>query len=164
LSNPCVADATKTAGVTFQAEALTTCWDEALPLMLANHRETGACAEWRFAPAKVKLLHMENAGFVRLFTARKNGKLIGYQLFFVLFGINYPDNIECTCHVAYVMPEYRSITGYKFLCWADEKLFYEGVYSIARQSTVKHPLDRLYTRMNYRKIEENWLIERGGDC
>lgn len=158
-------DVERSTAVTFQAESLATAWDEALPLMMDNHRETGAFDDWRFAPAKVKLQQLENAGFLRLFTSRKGGKLIGYQLFFVMFGINYPDNIECTCHVAYVIPSERgTFSAGKFLMWADKKLFDEGVYSIARQSTVKHPLDRVYHRMGYRKVEENWVIEVTGDC
>lgn len=131
--------------------------------MLANHRETGALAEWNFAPAKLRLEQMENAGFLRLFTMRKDGVLVGYQLFFVLFGINYPDNLEATCHVAYVMPEHRGFSAGKFLYWADDRLRREGVYSIARQSTEKHPLGEVYKRMGYWKVEENWLWAHTGN-
>ena len=132
--------------------------------MRANHAETGALSDYQFAPAKEKLERMEAAGFVRLYTARRLGKLIGYQLFLVIFGINYPGNLEATCHVAYMIPGSRGFTAGKFLYWADEQLFHEGVYSIARQSTVKHPLGKVYKRMGYRLVEENWIIERGGDC
>ncbi len=159
-------DVERTAStVTFQAEPLAAVWDEALPLMQANHRETGAFQEWRFAPAKEKLERMEAAGFLRLFTARKEGKLIGYQLFFVLFSINYPDNLESTCHVAYIVPEERgTFAAGKFLLWADQTLIDEGVYSIARQSPMMRPLGDLYARMGYCKVEENWVFVRGGDC
>lgn len=150
--------------VSFQAEPLDACWNEALPLMQANHSETGALSDYHFAPAKEKLLRLEEAGFIRLYTARRLGKLIGYQLFIVLFGINYPDNLEATCHVAYMAPGNRGFIAGKFLLWADQTLFDEGVYSIARQSTVKHPLGKVYGRMGYRLVEENWVIERGGDC
>jgi hypothetical protein len=150
--------------VSFQAEALASMWEEALPLMKANHSETGALSDFHFAPALEKLKRLEEAGFVRLYTARRMGKLIGYQLFIVLFGINYPDNLEATCHVAYMTPGNRGFTAGKFLLWADRKLFYEGVYSIARQSTVKHPLSGVYQKMGYRKVEENWIAERGDDC
>jgi hypothetical protein len=146
--------------VTFQSESIADCWDEALPLMLANHRETGALEEWAFAPAKVKLERMEIAGFVRVFTARRHGKLIGYQLFFAMFGINYPSKIEATCHAAYMVPGERGFTAGKFLLWADNQLWSEGVYSIARQSTVKHPLAKVYQRMGYRLVEENWMAVR----
>ncbi len=150
--------------VSFQSEALADCWQEAIPLMLANHAETGAFSDYHFAPALEKLQRLEAAGFLRLYTARRLGALIGYQLFIVLFGINYPDNLEATCHVAYMTPGNRGFTAGKFLLWADATLFREGVYSIARQSTVKHPLGTVYKRMGYRMVEENWVIERGGDC
>lgn len=150
--------------ISFQAESLASVWDEALPLMRANHAETGALSDYHFAPAFEKLKRLEECGFIRLYTARRLGKLIGYQLFVVLFGINYPDNLEATCHVAYMIPGCRGFTAGKFLLWADDQLFHEGVYSIARQSTVKHPLAGVYHKMGYRKVEENWVIERGGDC
>ena len=150
--------------VSFQAEPLASCWDEAVPLMKANHAESGALSDYMFAPALEKLRRLEECGFLRLFTARRLGKLIGYQLFVVLFGINYPDNLEATCHVAYMLPGNRGFTAGKFLLWADAQLFREGVYSIARQSTVKHPLAGVYSKMGYRKVEENWVIEYGGDA
>lgn len=150
--------------VSFQAEALADVWAEAVPLIKANHSETGAFYDERFAPSLEKLQSLEQMGFLRLFTARRLGKLIGYQLFIVLFGINYPDNLEATCHVAYMIPGCRGFTAGKFLLWADAKLFDEGVSSIARQSTVKHPLAGVYAKMRYRKVEENWIRERGGDA
>ena len=157
-------DVDRASTVSFQSESIASVWDEAIPLMAANHAETGALSDYQFAPAREKLERLEAAGFTRLFTARRLGKLIGYQIFFTMFGINYPNQIEATCHAAYMLPGNRGFTAGKFLFWADAQLFNEGVYSIARQSTVKHPLGKVYKRMGYRLVEENWIIERVGDC
>lgn len=142
--------------VSFQAEALANCWDEALPLMRSNYEETGTW-QGEFNPDLQKLKRMEEAGFVRVFTARIQGKLVGYQVFFVMFGINHPAALMAVCHVAYVSPVYRGLTAIKFLHWTDQQLLFEGTVSITRQSTVYHPLDKLYTRMKYHKIEECWM-------
>lgn len=157
-------DVGRVTGVQFQAESVSAAWDEALPLLHANNAETGLVAPVNFAPAKDKLIRMEEAGFVRVFTMRHEGGLTGYQVFFVLFSLDFPDNLISTCRAAYIVPEQRkTFSAGKFLLWADGQLINEGVYSIARQSTAKLPLGDLYQRMGYFKSEENWLWERGGN-
>jgi hypothetical protein len=133
-----VVDVEKKAGTVFASEPLSACFDEAVPLMHANNAETGAYHVGEFSPNKEKLLAMENAGVLRVFTARKGGKLIGYQVFFTLFGINYPDVLNAVCHVTYVAPEYRGFTGAKFIYWVDEQLRKEG--ALEKAATPDKPL------------------------
>jgi hypothetical protein len=141
--------------VTYQAEPIAQCWDEALPLMRDNYEETGFFLG-EFKPDFDKFKRMEDAGFVRIFTARNLGKLIGYQVFFVMFGLNCPKALMATCHVAYVVPFHRGRVGIRFLHWVDQQLMIEGATSITRQSTVHRDLSRLYGRMHYHKVEESW--------
>lgn len=159
-----MAEVEKAQGTVFQSESILSAWEDAIPLMIANQQETGAFPHHKFAPAREKLERMENAGFLRCFTARRDGKLIGYQLFFILFSIDYPDNLEAISKAVYVSLEHRGFTAGKFLYWVDAQLEREGISVIGRQSTTKHPMDKVYHRMGYRKVEELWVWERGGDC
>lgn len=146
----------RTGTVIFLSESLDTAWDEAVPLMRDNYEETGV---WlgEFNPDREKLKRMEDAGFVRTFTARDNGKLVGYQVFFVLFGINCPKALLATSHVVYVAKSHRGPTAIRFIKWVDQQLMIEGATSITRQSSIHRDLGKLYTRLHYHKVEESWL-------
>jgi hypothetical protein len=145
-----------TGGIKFQSESLSACWEEAVPLMQANYEETGTWVG-PFNPDRKKFEQLENVGFLRVFTMRDGEKLVGYQLFIVMFGLNSPASLIATCHVAYVAKSHRGMSAVKFLHWADERLMYEGAVGITRHSTIYKPLDKLYERMKYHKIEESWL-------
>ena len=123
--------------------------------MRDNYEETGFFLG-EFKPDYDKLKRLEDTGFLRTFTARDHGKLIGYQVFFVSFGINCPKALIAMCHVAFVAKSHRGLTGIRFLQWADRQLMTEGATSISRQSTVHLDLSKLYSRMKYHKVEETW--------
>ena len=141
--------------ITFQSEPIEKCWDEALPLMRDNYEETGF---WlgEFNPDYEKLKRMEDMGFIRVYTFRSSGRLVGYQVFFVMFGINCPKALMATCHVSYVAPAHRGFAALRFLKWVDQQLMIEGATSITRQSSIHRDLGKLYGRMGYHKSEESW--------
>lgn len=141
----------------FLRERIKDCWDEAVPLMEANHRLAGlADHPRRFAPARALFETLEDRGALRLFTARQAGKLVGYAVFLVNPPLNHPDDVFAICHVAYMVPELHGFASGRFMLWQDAELARENVSKIIRSSTERFPVDKTYEHMGYSKGETLW--------
>ncbi len=88
------ASLTGIASPLFSRELLAHCWDEALPLIYANQRETGAFDSDQFHPNPEFYFTQEERGIVRFFTMRHGDKLTGYQAFFCSAHPRYP-GVNC---------------------------------------------------------------------
>lgn len=147
------------SNVTFHAEPISSAWDEAQGLILANFTEVGGLDPKKFAPKREQFERMDALGFMRCFTMRKLGRLVGYAIFVVMPTLNYPEITMATSHVVYVSPEHRGRAAVRFIVWTDAMLEREGAHVIARQSPVKHDQGRTYLRMGYRQIEMTYIRE-----
>lgn len=97
---------------------------------------------------------VERIGMLKLFTARKDEKLVGYFCVFVNRGLHYVDHIFAACDVIYVEPNNRQgLTGYKLIKFAEEHLKSEGVSVLAINTKVHAPFDGLMERMGYTNTE-----------
>jgi hypothetical protein len=146
------------SSVTFQSEPIAQCWVEAIPLMVENHAETGVPSKHhKFAPNRAQFERLDELGFLRVFTARKAGKLVGYSVFLVMPPLNYPDDLFAICHVAYVAPEIRgTYSSGKYFIWVEAQLEHEGVTDIGRQSTERFDVSETYKHFGYTKSETVW--------
>ena len=147
-----------TSSVTFQSESIEAAWDEAIPLMVENHFETGIESKHsRFSPNRAQFERLDELGFLRVYTARKSGKLVGYSVFLVMPPLNYPDDLFAICHVAYVSPEIRgTFSSGKYFIWVEHQLEREGVTDIGRQSTERFDVSETYKNFGYVKSETVW--------
>lgn len=137
----------------FAIESLSTAWDEAVPLMHANHAEVGGLEGRTFAPKRHLFENVEKAGHLRVYTMRLLGKLIGYGLFMVAESMNYADSVIGISHTVYVTPEHRGRRAIQFMLWQDKQLERDGVNDFMRQSPAKHENGRTYEHMGYHPVE-----------
>jgi len=143
--------------VTFQRERIADAWDEALPLMLANHDETGALPGCDFAPDREKFEKIDELGMIRAFTARINGVLVGYAVFIVSPHLHYRDLVWGVQDVVFVLPAHRGRAAIRFLRWQDEELAGEGVDLVYRHVEIKHDYSRTLLRMDYHAEEQRFV-------
>ena len=62
-------------------------------------------------------------GMLEIHTARDDGKLVGYSLWFVTKHIHYKKSITASSDVLYISPNYRKgMLGYKFIKWTTEEI------------------------------------------
>lgn len=116
----------------FLRESIRAAWDEAIPLIRANHAETGALAAEEFSPDRARYEAAERAGLLAVYTARLASKLIGYAVFFVGPHLHYPKTSWAIQDVVYVAPAYRGRTAWRFLIWQDGELGRDGVRYVYR--------------------------------
>jgi len=134
---------------TFQRESVAAVWDEALPLMLVNHAETGALAGCEFDPDREKFEKLDELGMIRVFTARIDGGLVGYAAFIIGPHLHYRDTVWAIQDVVFLVPAHRGRAAIRFLRWQDDELACAGVDLVYRHVTVRNAWGRTLIRMGY---------------
>lgn len=141
----------------FAIEPLYTCWEDAKELTVLHHAEVSMIEPERFAPDHERYLKLEIAGFMRVFTARIDGKLVGYAIFLVVPHLHYGGMVWAAQDVLFVHPDHRGRLSVEFVRWMDEKLAAEGVECIHRHVTEKLDYSGLLRSEGYEKIETGYV-------
>lgn len=97
---------------------------------------------------------LDQAGILRIFTARDEGKLVGYFVLSVSRSMHYKDHIFAVCDVIFVKPDSRAgKTGYNLVKYAEEWCKESGVSLLNINTKVHIPFDTLMIGMEYENIE-----------
>jgi len=112
------------------------------------------------APDYDQYRKLEAAGKLLICTARDDGKLVGYNAYFVHRGIHYSKNIVATNDVFYIAPEYRLrvatgrvLIAAALLEYAEEKLKALGVSVISLHIKVRKDWSGLAEKLGYARVE-----------
>lgn len=139
----------------FAEEKISDAWDDALELIQANHEETGAGDGEEFKPDRARYEKFSELDLIRVFTARWEGRLIGYCLFFVTPHLYYPALLTAQQDVLYVQPAFRGRGALRFIRWIDTTLENEAVKIIIRGVSLKLDYSRLLVeRLGYKPLEK----------
>jgi len=136
---------------TYQRESFEAVFPEALPLLEAHWQELGSAPE-EALNVNLPLYQQADANeSLRVFTARLDGKLVGYSAIFVHNGIHCAHQKQATQDVFYVMPEYRGgMIGTRLIKTAEECLWCEEVQVTYQHTNVKNMLlGRLLEALGY---------------
>lgn len=97
------------------------------------------------------------AGHLKIYTARDNGKLVGYFIVGVSTHIHYKDHKFANNDILFVQPNSRAgMTGYKLINFAEQQLKKLGVSVININTKTHAPFDKLLERMGYDLTEKNF--------
>ena len=137
--------------IVFQREILFDFIEDAEPLLemhyqeLAKHKERIA-----LAPVWERYAELEKRGVFVLFTARDDGKLIGYSAFFVQTHIHYADMLVASNDVLFLHPGYRKGgTGIKLIMFSERQLKEQGVNKITWHVKFSNDFRPILHRMGY---------------
>lgn len=141
--------------VKYQQEFLSSVSEEIKPLLNSHWEEIA------LNKGKIKLnpdwevyQSLEDQGKLKIFTARGEGKLVGY--FVVVVGVNmhYKDHLFASNDIIYLSPEHRKgFTGIKLIKFAEKCLKEDGVSVLTINTKVHQPFDRLMDFLKFRKVE-----------
>lgn len=139
---------------TYQRESFDEVLPEALPLLEAHWQELNNTPG---EPLNVNLALYQQAdanGGLRIFTARNEGKLVGYSAVFVHQGMHCSHQKQATQDVFYVTPEYRGgMLGTRLIRIAEECLEGEDVQLAYNHANVKNMLlGRLLEALGYEPV------------
>jgi GNAT superfamily N-acetyltransferase len=145
--------------IKFQRERIQGLWDELAPLLEQHWREVAFYQDIPLAPDTEVYGMAEDAGRLRCFTAREDGKLIGYSFYFVQQHPHYVGSKVAQQDVIFVDPAKRRGTlGARLIAWCDEQLRAEHVQVVTHHVKVAPHLDfgRLLERMGYEPTDTLW--------
>ena len=145
----------KIIGVKIAHECLANVKEEIKPL-LEEHWEMVALNKGtiKLNPDWEEYAKLDAAGILRAFTARKDGKLVGYCVLTVSTSIHYSDHVFANNDVTFVLPEHRAgATGYHLIKFAEDHCRDNGVSLMNINTKVHLPFDELLIGMGFDLIE-----------
>ena len=97
---------------------------------------------------------MQNAGKLRVFTARDAGRLVGYAVFTVDFAVHYSTSLQAIQDVLFLLPAYRNAgNGGQLISYCDHVLRGEGVQCVIQHVKRAHDFGPLLSVLGYEPIE-----------
>lgn len=102
---------------------------------------------------KYALLDAHN--MLRVFTARDDGKLIGYFVVIVETALHYSDHVFAHNDIIFLAKEYRrGMTGVKLIKYAEKCLAQEGVKQLFINTKRHQPFDPILERLKFNEVEK----------
>lgn len=141
--------------ITYQQESLVTTKEDARPLLEKHWEEIALNKDTiKLNPDWDAYADLEDAGILKIFTARSDGNLIGYFVVFVRSHIHYKDNLFAYNDILYLDKDYRKgFTGSKLIKFAEKCLKEDGVSVIVVNTKRHKPFDVLLSWLGYKHIE-----------
>lgn len=142
--------------VVFARERFQDVIDEAVPLLVQHFEETARFKDIPLSPNFEAYKHLDDTGILRIFTARKFGKLVGYCTFFVQPHLHYRESLQAYQTLLFVDPEFRGF-GMRFIAWMDDQLKVEGVSLVHQTVTQKLDFSSMLSRLGYEPFENIYI-------
>lgn len=136
----------------FALESLEQVFDEVSPLLVGHYTEIEGHLGIPLDIDWEAYAEVEKAGAIRIFTARIDGNLIGYTVFFVHTSLHYKTSKQAVQDGLFIDPEHRGF-GMKFLRWCDTQLRNEGVQFVHHSVSVLKDFGQMLERLGYEKSE-----------
>jgi len=139
---------------TYARETLAGMLEELKPLLAIHWEEIATYKDMPLDPDYPAYLTAEARGNVRVFTARKDGALVGYGVFFI-GNLHYRSSRIATQDILFVLPEHRlGRVGFGLVRFIRAQLAADGVQLIYQHVKRAHPaLGRLLEHDGYLAVE-----------
>jgi GNAT superfamily N-acetyltransferase len=156
--------------ITYQVETYADVIDEIWPMLEDHYQEIATDKAIKpFIPDLDKYQAMEDAGMLRIFTARdtlqgsvkllghERGRLVGYFVSFVMKHMHYSETTMAINDIMYVDPTHRGSTvGYRLIKLASLDLKNLGADILIIHMKCDYPFRSLLTKLDFHLTEENW--------
>ena len=140
---------------TYQQEFINSVKSDIIPLLHLDWLEIEHRKDIReFDPDWEAYETLEEAGILKVFTVRFEGKLVGYYSCIVSPSLHSKGLLQATIDAIYLHPDYRKgLVGYKLIKFAEKCLKEDGVKIILLGTTEVNPIDPLLLKLGYSKTE-----------
>lgn len=149
--------------ITYQQESLVTVMSEIDELARleweeVQHDTDEKCLE----PDWELFLILEDRGYLKIFTARSCGKLVGYFFATINPDLHSKGNFFVGNDAIFLHPNYRKgRVGIKLFQFTEKCLAEDGYDRLYVTTTEKNKIDRLMSYMGYKKVETRFLKKIG---
>lgn len=102
-----------------------------------------------------KYATLDANGLLRVFTARNDGKLIGYFVVILSVSLHYSDHLFAHNDIIFLAKESRKgMTGVKLIKYAEKHLAQEGVKQLFINTKRHQPFDPILERLKFNEVEK----------
>jgi len=122
---------------------------EVIPLLESYRREVDYYTNLKLDPEFDRYEQLEKSNALRAYTARLDGKLIGFVTFIFFPHLHFKNNIFALHDILYIIPEHRGF-GYKFLKWCNQQLESDGASVILYSVSLNYDYGPLLKRIGFR--------------
>lgn len=141
--------------ITYQQEKVSEIWDELMPLLFAHWTEIAHYQDISLDPDVEAYAKVEEMGALRCYTARADGLLVGYVVFFVRHNLHYRVSFQAVQDVLFLSPEYRhGGAGVKLIRYSERQLAEDGVQAVYHHAKRTNQVGKLLLRLGYEHIDE----------
>lgn len=128
--------------------------DEMMPLWADHYSELAMYQDIELMPWLEFYFQAQKMGSLKVFTARDNEQLVGYQFFFVHPHTHFTSQKIATQDLLFITATNRKgWMGYSFLKWCDEELRHDGVNIIYQHVNKDMDYGSLLKRLGYESLD-----------
>lgn len=141
--------------ITYQRERACDLWGEILPLLQEHFAEISHYPDIPLDPEIDAYNEIEEKGALRCYTARLDGALIGYAVFFLRNNLHYRSSYQAVQDVLFVRKEHRQgRVGLGLIRHTERELKSEGVQVCYQHIKVHTPHTiELFKKLGYEPID-----------
>lgn len=125
---------------------------ELKPLLELHYHEIAHHKDIPLDPDYDVYQKLQDIGAIICFTARRDGHLIGYNIFFVRHNMHYKTSKQAVQDVVFIHPEFRGF-GKKFFLYCDEILKQEGVQVVYHHIKAAHNFGKMLESIGYSLVD-----------
>lgn len=127
---------------------------EVAPLLEAHWREIAHDLTIPLNPEWKRYFALQEAGAFRVYTARKDGELVGYAAFIVSPNLHYSTSLQAMQDVLFIREDLRRGTlGTRLIKFSEQQLQADGVQVVLHHIKAKHNWSPLIERLGYTLVD-----------
>lgn len=138
--------------ILYQSERLQDIWDEIFPILKDHYKEIAHYQDIKLEPNVREYFILEDLRIIKVFTAREENELIGYNIFFIRHNMHYKSSLQALNDVIYIKKDKRGF-GKEFIKWCDEELKKLGVQVVFHHIKNEHNWGKVLEKMDYKLID-----------
>lgn len=144
--------------LTYSLEPLRDVVEEIKPLVQLHWQDVSDGTEGEPDPDYDKMIQLEELGIFKLFTARDEGRLVGYVAWIIAHHLHYRTLLFAHDDAFFLHREYRrGGEGIKLFEFCENALREMGVKRLACHEKIRFPLGPFFIRLGFRNVERNWF-------
>jgi len=141
--------------ICFNVEKFTEVIEEAKPLLFRHWEEIAVNKDTvELRPDYDQYARLCESGVLKVITARKNGKMIGYSSWFVSNNLHYSQLVFAEVDIFFMDKEHRKgLLGYNLLKESCAILKTLGVTDVIVKDKIDHSLESVLKRLKFNAVE-----------
>lgn len=143
--------------ILFNREQSYDCFNEAIPMLKLHWQEIAYIDEIEPNPRLSTYEQLEKTDRLRTYTARRDGKLIGYAVFFLQPHLHFSQTTFAYCDIIFILKQHRGF-GHKFIRWCNDCLKRDGATVILYDVNKRFDYGSVLKRQGFKHTSDGYSL------